>query len=75
VTEAVITDEAKGLPAPDGRAISAQVDAALKAAPATENQAALEAAQAAFRETQPEAADTAPAAPARPTPAAAPAPR
>jgi hypothetical protein len=77
-TEAVITDEAKGLPAPDGRAISAQVDAALRATPATQNQAALEAAQAAFRETAPEPEDTARAgapAPAPRTPTAATPPR
>ena len=65
-TEAVITDEIDGLPAPDGRAITAQVDAALRASPRDPNQPAEQAAQAALASTRPEADDT-PAAVEAPT--------
>lgn len=69
--EAVITDEALGLPAPDAGAIQAQVDRALREAPRDAAQPAEAAAANAQAQTAPEPDD---AAPAPPTSPAAPAP-
>lgn len=56
--EAVVTDQALGLPAPDGDAIRAQVNAALAQAPRDPSQPAEQAAQSAQAQTAPEADDS-----------------
>lgn len=56
--EARLTDEIEGLPVPDGRAITAQVDAALARTPRDPNQPAEQAAAGALTQTAPEADDT-----------------
>lgn len=68
--EGVVTDEIGGLPVPDGRAITAQVDAALAQTPRDPNQPAEQAAAAAQAQTAPEP-DDAPAATRPPTAAEA----
>lgn len=59
--EAMVTDQALGLPAPDADAVRAQVDAALAQAPRDAAQPAEQAAASAQAQTAPEA-DDAPAA-------------
>lgn len=66
--EAIVTDQALGLPAPDGDAIRAQVEAALAQAPRDPSQPAEQAAESAQAQTAPEA-DDAPSAAAPATPA------
>ena len=68
--EGAVTDEIDGLPVPDGRAITAQVDAALRASPRDPNQPAEQAAAEALARTRPEPDDT-PAAVEAPTAAQA----